>query len=130
MNNKIQLATVFLILGIFSSQLADLVCWMWLDNMDCMWQSLCSAYDKLEYIIAHKIVSMLFYYIGFYGFTGSILYYLELRFLGGWFSKIFETFGNIFGWVLTTIISTIIMNYFSQALGIDWLFDYIYNFVN
>ena len=130
MNNKIKLSIAFLILGIFSSQVSDLLCWLWLDEMECYLQTFCDIYDKLEYIIAHEILAMLFYFVGLYGFVGSILYYLESKYLGGWFKKIIEACGSVFGWVLTTVVSTITMTYLSNLLGLHKLFDILYNLVN
>lgn len=121
---------IFFLVGVFSTQLSSLLCWLWLDDLSCYLQIVCDAWDRFEYLIAHKAFSIGLYYLGLYGFVGSILYYIEVKYLEKYISKFINIASGVFGWFVTTIICTFIMNWLANFLYLTDLFEIIYKFCN
>lgn len=132
MSNKIKVALVFLFIGIFNTQLSSVICWRWLDDLNCysMLQWLCNAWDSAEFYIAHKAFSLLFYKIGSWGFVGSVLWHLESKYLSGFIGKVINVSNSIFGPILAAIVSFLIMETLGNLLGLNQLFELLYSLIH
>ena len=123
---------IFLVIGITNSYLADIICYFWLDDLECYIQIACKAWDTVEYWIAHKLLAMLFYWLGWYGFSGGILFLIEQHLLSGWINRNLglEKLHNALGFIISAILCMIIINWLSSYLYLDVIFENLYNLIN
>jgi hypothetical protein len=121
------LLALFAFIGVFSYHISTFFCWLILDDMQCTLQFACDAWDKFEYWIAHKSMSFTLYYVGYYGFVGTLCYIIEEAIFNKY--KITNVFFNIFGVVTSVIVGIILAHIFGNMLGIGEWFEEAYNLV-
>ena len=117
----------FIIIGVFSPQLADIFCQFWLDDLHCYFQSVCTFWDSVEFYVAHKFLSLILYYIGWYGFAGSVIVLIE-DYLGVGISKVFNSVPINF--LIHLFLSAMFINLISSYLMLDQLFEVLYKTFN
>jgi hypothetical protein len=128
MNKYILTGSLFALATITCDWIAALVTWLYLDDVQCSFaQVLCNGWYYTKYQITHKITTQLIWYIGLHGFTGSILWYLEEEYLADFLKKAIGWIHNIFGPLLVVVISFIVMTSLENLLGIQEIFELIYN---
>lgn len=125
---KAILTFIFVLTGLFHTQVSSIWCWWFLDDLNCssMLQWVCTMWGGMEYWVAHKLFSWMFYYVGLWGFVGTILWWVEDKYLAGLLQKFVGTINNIFGAVVSFIVSFILMEWLGNILGLYQFFDYLY----
>ena len=121
----------FFFLGMLNHHAADLFCWLWLDELSCSpaLELFCEVWNGAKEATAHYLFSFAFYYIGIWGFVGSIILWIEEAFLKGWITRIIGVF-EFFSTAFATVISIILIKLFGEFFGLFEFFEASYTLIN
>lgn len=132
MNKYLKIGLTFLLIGLFSNYIAKMLAYFMLDKLNCysVIELLCNGWDSFESAIVVKALSLLFYFIGSWGFVGTVLWYLEETYLNKWIQKILGVSSNVFGVLITMVTSFLIINVLGEYLYLFELFETMYKILN
>jgi hypothetical protein len=128
--HKFTILLSLLAVSAFSSQIADVIVYFWLDKLECneYFVLFCSFWDTVKANAFHYLIAFLVYNIGFHAFVGSLCLFVEQAVMQRF--QITSIFYNVFGIIASILVGMVVAHLVGNFLGLDKVFYNVYQFIN